>query len=339
MISFRAMGRGSVMRAVARLAGIGIVTALSVLSAAANDASFVPCTLEPGPVRTVARVLDGETLVLDDGSAVRLIGALAPRARDAGAEADAWPPETQAIKTLSDLVLGKKVKLAFGDRQKDRYGRFLAQVFLIEGGREEWVQGTMLASGQARAYGLPQSFACARELLAHEAEARRRKLGLWGNGVYRPMPANQPGLLLKQRGKYERVIGSIASVGRTKTTTYLNFGTDWRSDFTVRIGKDVLAAHPEFAQAIDGLSSKTVIVRGWIERRNGPLIDVADPSQIESLDGGDVNSMAPADVNAAPSRDGAQPASAPNDPTRPNDSPKKLRPAPTEGAEPGAVNL
>ena len=67
-------------------------------------------------MRTVARVLDGETLTLDDGSVVRLIGALAPRARDAGDAPGAWPPESEAVKALSDLVLGKKVKLAFGGR-------------------------------------------------------------------------------------------------------------------------------------------------------------------------------------------------------------------------------
>jgi endonuclease YncB( thermonuclease family) len=279
-------------------------------------------------------VLDGETLVLDDGSGVRLIGALAPRARDAGAQVGAWPPETQAMQTLSNLVLGKRIKLAFGGRQKDRYGRFLAQVFLEANGRSEWVQGTMLAAGQARAYGVPESFACVRELLAHEAEARRKRLGLWSNGVYRPMPAEQPGSLLKQRGKFERVIGTVASIGKTKSTTYLNFGTDWKSDFTVRIGKAVLAANPEFARTLDTLKSKTVVVRGWIERRNGPLIDVADVSQIEIVDGKD-DAPGPAGVSAVTVPNDAQPASAPVDP----DGTQKLRPDPTEGADPGAVNL
>ncbi|MBN9353060.1 MAG: thermonuclease family protein [Hyphomicrobium denitrificans] len=327
------MGWGSGAGNIAGLAGL-VALASAALPAIADDTLPAPCVLEPGPVRTVARVLDGETLVLDDGSGVRLIGALAPRARDAGAQAGAWPPETQAMQTLSNLVLGKRIKLAFGGRQKDRYGRFLAQVFLEANGRSEWVQGTMLAAGQARAYGVPESFACVRELLAHEAEARRKRLGLWSNGVYRPMPAEQPGSLLKQRGKFERVIGTIASVGKTKSTTYLNFGTDWKSDFTVRIGKSVLAANPEFARTLDTLKSKTVVVRGWIERRNGPLIDIADVSQIEIVDGKD-DAPGAAGVSAVTAPNDAQPASAPVDPG----GAQKLRPDPTEGADPGAVNL
>lgn len=329
----RGMGRASRVCIIAGLAGLGVLVT-AVLPAFADDTLSAPCRLEPGPVRTVARVLDGETLVLDDGSAVRLIGALAPRARDAGAEAGAWPPEIQSMQMLSNLVLGKKVKLAFGGRQKDRYGRFLAQVFLEAGGRTEWVQGTMLATGQARAYGVPESFGCIRELLAHEAEARRKHLGLWSNGVYRPMPAEQPGTLLKLRGKYERVEGSVASVARTKSAAYLNFGTDWRSDFTIRIGKAVLAANPEFERTLDALQSKNIIVRGWIERRNGPLLDIADLSQIEGLDETG-NAASPAGVSAATSPDSPQPASTTADP----DPSKKMRPDPTEDAEPGAVNL
>jgi len=113
VLSLPVMGWGSSVRVALSAAGFW-VAAISA-TAAADDAAFEPCTLVPGPTQTVARVLDAETLVLDDGTAVRLIGALAPRARDAGAQAGTWPPEIDAIKFLSDLVLGKKVKLAFGD--------------------------------------------------------------------------------------------------------------------------------------------------------------------------------------------------------------------------------
>jgi endonuclease YncB( thermonuclease family) len=260
----------------------------------------------------VTRVVDGETIVLDDGKAARLIGALAPRARDADAAPGAWPPEADAIKALSDLTLGKRVKLAFSGRKLDRYGRALAQVFVIEQGREDWVQGALLAGGYARAYGVPDSFGCARELAAHEAQARGRRLGLWSNGVYRALPTDHPGVIMKQRGKYVRVSGTIVSVGRTKSATYLNFSNDWRTDFTARIDKKVLSANPEFDKSLDALANKLVTVRGWIERRNGPLIDIADPSQLESPGADPSSEIAPSN---------------------------EARPAPPEGAEPSAVNL
>lgn len=314
----------------------GMVGLLAPLHAVAeSSAPPARCTLEPGPIRTVTRVVDGETLVLDDGKVVRLIGALAPRAHDAGAAPGAWPPETDAVKALSDLVLAKKIKLAFAGRRTDRYGRVLAQVFLEDRGREEWVQGTLLANGYARAYGLPESFACARELLAHEAEARRKRLGIWSNGVYRAMSADHPGELIKLRGKYVRVIGNVVSVGRTKGATYLNFSNDWRTDFTARIDKKILAANPEFDRSLDGLANKTVALRGWIERRNGPLIDLVDPSQLEMQDG----AGNPANVSEQSPKSPSEPVRAPIDPESGTAGPKELRPAPTEGPEPGAVNL
>ncbi len=292
---------------------VGLAGLLAPLPLMADPAaSPASCTLESGPIRTVTRVVDGETIVLDDGKVVRLIGALAPRARDADAAAGAWPPELDTVKALSDLTLAKRVKLAFSERKLDRYGRALAQVFVVERGREDWVQGALLAGGHARAYGVPESFGCARELSAHEAQARNRRLGLWSNGVYRSLPADHPGEIMKQRGKYVRVTGTIISVGRTKSATYLNFSNDWRTDFTARIDKKVLSANPDFDKSLDALANKSVTVRGWIERRNGPLIDIADPSQIEGPDA----------------------VSAPE--TMP---PKEARPAPPEGAEPSAVNL
>jgi micrococcal nuclease len=76
-------------------------------------------------------------------------------------------------------------------------------------------------------------------------------------------------------------------------------------------------------------------VSGWIERRNGPLIDVADPSEIEVIDG----ESDPADVSERSQPGGSQPARAPADAAPEPGHPKDLRPAPPEGAEPGAVNL
>jgi endonuclease YncB( thermonuclease family) len=324
------MARASAFSSVAGCISLCVLASPCI---ADDSKTLAPCTLEPGPVGTVARVVDGETLVLDNGKAVRLIGALAPRASDAGAAPGSWPPEAEAIKALSDLVVGKRVKLAFGGRRTDRYGRLLAQVFQEEGGHDDWVQGALLEEGHARAYGLAGSFACSRELLAHEAEARRQRIGLWGNGVYRPMAADHPGALMTLRGKYERVIGSIVSIGRTKSATYLNFGSDWRTDFTARIGKNVIAADPDFAQRLVGLEGKTVVVRGWIERRNGPLIDIIDASQIEIVDG-DGQPSASADAHRGTATPARAPAGSPTE-----RDPKELRPAPTEGAEPGAVNL
>ena len=66
----------------------------------------------------------------------------------------------------------------------------------------------------------------------------------------------------------------------TKARTYLNFGADWRRDFTAGIEARVLRANPEWAKTLAALEGRRVEVRGWIQYRNGPYIDIEDPSQI-----------------------------------------------------------
>lgn len=327
-----------------RLQRLAIITALAVTCAPDGRAmdTAAPyqsqsCTLTTGPSRTVARIIDGETVQLDDGSSVRLIGALAPRAGDAGAAHGAWPAEQSAIATLTKLVLGQTVKLAFDVRHTDRYGRHLAHLFLNRGGIERWVQGELLSSGAVRAYGLPGTFACSAELLAHEHVARDTRRGLWGVAVYRPIPAQLTGLLMSRRSRYQIVEGAVASVSRAKSAVYLNFGSDWKSDFTARIAKDVLSAHPEFNQRLDTLKDMRVAVRGWIERRNGPMIDISDPSQLEILD----RQIIPPALSGLTAPSASKNASAPSasQDTGTLDAPNEKRPAFPDAEKPGALDL
>ena len=74
-------------------------------SAGLASAQAPPCPLTEGDTRAIARVIDGETLALDDGRQLRLIGALAPRAGDVGAAAGSWPPENETRAALSRFLL------------------------------------------------------------------------------------------------------------------------------------------------------------------------------------------------------------------------------------------
>jgi hypothetical protein len=87
---------------------------------------------------------------------------------------------------------------------------------------------------------------CVHELLAREAEARAKGLGVWGSSLYRVASA----LDLKRLGRlihsYQLVEGTVAAVGEGGGRIYLNFAKDWRSDFTISVDrKDA----PAFATA------------------------------------------------------------------------------------------
>ena len=201
-------------------ASVGRLLAICTLVASADAAAQERqrCTsLEPGPQRTVARIIDGETVALDDGRELRLIGALAPRALDAGAESGAWPLEAAASEALGVFVLGKSITLGFVDERIDRYGRLQAHAYVIDGLHERWVQGHMLEQGLARAYEQAGNRACGPELLAAEGTAPARLVPACGR---RPptliRAADDPAELLRYHGRYQIVEGRVTRVAQLR---------------------------------------------------------------------------------------------------------------------------
>jgi micrococcal nuclease len=276
------------------ICAVAVGAALALLpswaSAAEGVASQRMCAgLQPGPTRTVTRILDGETVALDDGTELRLIGALAPRAVDVGAEPGAWPLEIAAREALSALVLGKSIELAFAGERMDRYGRLQAQAFLIETDARRWVQGDLLEQGLARAYALAGNRGCARALLAAERAAREANRGLWAEAAYTTRPADRPAELLRHRTTFQVVEGRIVRVAQVRGVIYLNFDRNWRRGFSVSLRRDdarlLLGDH---AGNPKGLEGRSVRVHGWIEQRGAtPGIDLSSTGLFEVVVGAD----------------------------------------------------
>jgi len=327
-----ARGRRRAIAIVSALAAAGTVPLSH--RAQGGPASGATCELAPGPTRTVTRIIDGETVALDDGRELRLAGILAPRARDADAAEGGWPLEEAARVALASLVLGKQVQIAFATAKRDRYGRLLGHLFTSHDGTRQWIAGELLGRGLARAAALPDDGACLTELLAHERLARTDASGVWRLRLYAPKPALQTGALSGARSSFQIVRGRVVSVQRTKGAAYLNFGHDWRSDFTVRIPRSVLRRDEAWAKTLDALKDRTIEVRGWIMRRNGPMISIAHPAEL-AVPGNDEDLPEPTISHRAPADGTDTPAPATADgPDR--EQQKKNRP---EQVAPGDLNL
>jgi endonuclease YncB( thermonuclease family) len=239
--------------------------------------------LEPGPTRSVTRVVDGETVGLDDGSELRLIGALAPRAADVGAAPGTWPAEAAAVAELAALMLGRSVALRFGGERSDRFGRLQAQAYLPEGDALRWVQGHLLGQGLARAYTQAGNRACAAALLAAEAIARRERRGLWADAAYRPRRAERAHELTRLAGTFQVVEGRVVRVKQVRGVVYLNFAGAWRRAVTASLRARDLAALGGGADP-KALEGRRIRVRGWIAGRRGPAIDLSTAGLIELVD-------------------------------------------------------
>jgi endonuclease YncB( thermonuclease family) len=225
-------------------------------------------------VRAV-EAIDGATLRLADGRSLRLVGLAVPLAGEGREERRDDAAAEQARQALADLAL-RDLALAFAGPRVDRYRRVLAHA-AVDG---RWVQGEMVAGGLARVAIDPDQRAWARELLALEARARAEERGLWGEGAFRVLSAARPGRFIDG---YQILEGRVASVQTIRSTTYVNFGADWRSDVTVAIPgslRNVLRASGIDLARLTGASLR---VRGEVRFQNGPLIEIAAPEQIERV--------------------------------------------------------
>lgn len=258
------------------------LAAICLITASSSNASAT-CDLSETETATVASVEDGETLKLTDGRAVRLIGAKAPMPPLGWRGDDPWPLVDEATGALTRLASGAEVELRFGGRRSDRHDQLLAQVFLVVRGERIWLQEEMVARGLARVYSFDDNKACIRELLAREAEAREQRLGIWASWAYRIQNADDLKRLDRLMHTYQLVEGTVEAVGEGQKWIYLNFAEDWRSDFTISVERRHSSAFADAGIDLKTLAGKTLRVRGWLQWRNGPMIEATHPEQIELL--------------------------------------------------------
>ncbi|MEQ8194987.1 MAG: thermonuclease family protein, partial [Rhodospirillales bacterium] len=191
----------------------------------------------------------------------------------------AWPLSTESRRALQKLVYRKTLTVSFGGRRQDRHGRLLAHLF--DG--NTWIQGELLRRGMARVYSFPDNRARVAEMLRIERDARKDRRGIWADPFY---AVRTPKIAERDIGTFQIVRGTVYDTAKVNNTVYVNFGKDWRSDFTIMLRFRALRL---FRKAgIDPLAykGKVVQVRGWLRKRNGPLIEASHPEQIEIIEEG-----------------------------------------------------
>ncbi len=238
--------------------------------------------LSPGEPGRVVEIVDGDTLVLEDGREIRLVGIQAPKLPLGRAGFKPWPLAPEAKALLAELTLGKEVAVAFGGRRGDRHGRVLAHLFVADpAGVDRWVQGAILEAGLARVYSFDDNRKLVAEMLALERQARAAGFGIWGHPFYALRRAEEAGRWL---GGFELVEGRVLAVGLVQRRAYLNFGEDWRSDFTIALQPKTRQLFEAESVDLKAYEGRRLRVRGWLKSRNGPMIEVTHPEQIELLE-------------------------------------------------------
>jgi len=138
----------------------------------------------PENMADVVSVIDGDTLILDNGKVVRLIGIDSPEKDEKF--------YYEAKDKLSSLVLHKTVRLEKDKENKDQYGRLLRYVYVSTlpwewtgmkweqpSGSGKFVNDTMISSGYAASYPYPPNTKYVELFDGSERFAREVSIGIW----------------------------------------------------------------------------------------------------------------------------------------------------------------
>jgi endonuclease YncB( thermonuclease family) len=204
----------------------------------------------------VRSVHDGDTIKLEDGRKIRLIGINAPElARDSQPEqAFASDARDQLRRLIASS--NHKVKLVYGHERLDRYKRTLAHLFLPD---NQNLQVELLKRGLATANVYPPNVAFSDCYQKVEQAARCQSVGLWSNDTYttKNSKALEPG----SRG-FHFISGRVESVKESDKGVWLFLSGGVLAGIHT---KDL----PGFdTNELKSFANQTITIRGWLHPKS-----------------------------------------------------------------------
>jgi endonuclease YncB( thermonuclease family) len=233
-----------------------VLTLLCVALPRATYASACPATSSSERVQVV-HVYDGDTVKLNDGRRLRLIGINTPELGNTDPAKE--PLAREARARLQELIdrNNRTLLLQYDAEHRDHYGRLLAHAFTESGDN---IASMLLSRGLATTLVVPPNtwgMHCYQRL---ENDARIDRRGLWALPAYQSRPA---GDLPPSTTGYRIVQGRVSDVRQSKHTVWI----DLDGPLTLQIaGKDLA-----YFDSIASLPGADVEVRGWIRQVDGGL--------------------------------------------------------------------
>jgi endonuclease YncB( thermonuclease family) len=209
--------------------------------------------------RAVIRtVIDGDTVILEDGAHVRLVGIDTPELGHG--DGPDQPGAVAARDWLAARLARGTAVLAGADREdRDRHGRLLRHLYLADGTN---LQAALLESGLATPLTIPPSLGHLSCYRRAAATAEHAAAGLWGRAEYRPVAPRS--LAANTRG-FRIVLSRVVETGAA------------RGGFRLQLEGTLSAYVPQASVAafdgkmLGGLAGQVVEVRGMVYPWRGRL--------------------------------------------------------------------
>ncbi|MGI9316372.1 MAG: thermonuclease family protein [bacterium] len=197
-------------------------------------------------------VIDGDTVVLENGEKVRLIGINAPEKEFD--QRPAQPYALEALLALREMVQGRSARLISGRQQKDTYGRTLGYLESTDG--VDLQQG-LVSKGYAFVVAFPPDIDRLQRYLGAEATARAEQLGIWKDDTNPVADLDRNITLEDGFGLYR---GNVLSIGRSRKNVRLEFSSGLIATIRHTDWKEYWSVAPESYQG------ETVELRGWLRK-------------------------------------------------------------------------
>ena len=128
----------------------------------------------------------------------------------------------------------------------------------------------MLSAGLARVYSFADNRSRVADMLALEKKARAVAIGIWSKPYYGVRSATETPKFIDT---FQIVEGRVLNAAVVRRRGYLNFGPDWRRDFTITVAPRSRRLFDQAGLPIRAFEGKRVRVRGWLKSFNGPMIE------------------------------------------------------------------
>lgn len=191
--------------------------------------------------------------------------------------ADAEPYFNEAKAALEALVNGRALDVEEAGA-KTRWGALVVKA--RRRGDERTLQERLVEAGAARVAPQTQDLAFIDRLLGLEAQARTQRIGLWRLDGYRVFDAAAAEDAV---GAYHLVEGAVLRASLARGRFYLNFGEDYKTDFTAGAASRLYRRWAKAGFDLAALQGARIRVRGFVEAINGPSVDLTHQRQIEVL--------------------------------------------------------
>ncbi len=219
---------------------------LTLLVACANSGNEAETDLVE-----VKKVIDGDTLILQNEDTVRLVGVNTPEMGH-GKFPDE-PLARDAYRYLKQQLEGKAVRIDYAQQAKDRHGRWLAHLYTKNG---ENIQIKALEQGLGFAIAVGTNLDFLDQYLAAESRAKSANKGVWGERFFAPVSASE--VTRGQTRGYRQVLGKVERVSQSRKNQTLHLEGDFRVLVPRENWRKYFDKRPKY------YAGKNILARGWV---------------------------------------------------------------------------